>query len=92
MTQVLQQRSRVDAAHVHAVLGRHILADGFEMVLDLDASHGSVLVDARDGTEYLDLFTFFASNALGMNHPALVVDDTFFSDMRRACIYNYYIL
>jgi L-lysine 6-transaminase len=32
---------------------------------------GSTLVDARDGDGYLDLFTFFASNALGMNHPAL---------------------
>lgn len=88
MTQVLQQRSRVDAAHVHAVLGRHILADGFEMVLDLDASHGSVLVDARDGTEYLDLFTFFASNALGMNHPALVDDDTFRADLVQAAMHK----
>ena len=31
----------------------------------------SILVDARDGARYLDLFTFFASSALGMNHPAL---------------------
>ncbi len=56
---------------VHAAIGRHMLADGFEFVLDLDRSVGSDLVDARDGTHYLDMFTFFASSALGMNHPAL---------------------
>ena len=57
------------AARVHETIAAHMLADGYELVLDLDASHGSTLVDARDGTEYLDLFTFFASSALGMNHP-----------------------
>ena len=56
---------------VHAAIARHLLADGYPLVLDLDRSAGSTLVDARDGTEYLDLFTFFASSALGMNHPAL---------------------
>jgi L-lysine 6-transaminase len=56
---------------VHETIARHLLADGFDLVLDLDASCGATLVDARDGREYLDLFTFFASSALGMNHPAL---------------------
>jgi len=62
-------------ADVHATIARHMLADGFEMVLDLDRSFGATLVDARDGREYLDLFTFFASSALGMNHPALTTPD-----------------
>ena len=62
-------------AEVHTTIARHMLADGFDLVLDLDGSQGSTLVDARDGTEYLDLFTFFASSALGMNHPALTTDD-----------------
>lgn len=54
-----------------AQLSDHLLVDGYDFVLDLDASHGATLVDARTGEGYLDLFTFFASNALGMNHPAL---------------------
>ncbi len=54
---------------VLATLRGHLLVDGFDMVLDLDASHGSTLVDQRDGREWLDMFSFFASNALGMNHP-----------------------
>ena len=59
------------ADEVLSSLGRHVLVDGFDLVLDLQRSHGSTLVDARSGTSYLDMFTFFASNALGMNHPAL---------------------
>lgn len=58
-----------------AALGRHLLVDGYDFVLDLDASHGSQLVDARTGAPYLDMFTFFASNALGMNHPALTTPE-----------------
>ncbi len=62
---------RVDADKVLDTLERHLLVDGLDMVLDLDASRGSRLVDARDGTTYLDMFSYFASNALGMNHPAV---------------------
>ena len=59
----------IHPADVQQVLGRSILADGYDLVLDLERSSGSYLVDARDGTHYLDMFTFFASSALGMNHP-----------------------
>ena len=71
-------------ADVHSSLARHLLVDGFDLVLDLAASRGSRLVDARDGTAYLDLFTFFASSALGMNHPALVDDPVFTADLLEA--------
>ncbi|MCU1621543.1 MAG: L-lysine 6-transaminase [Frankiales bacterium] len=71
-------------AEVHTLLGQHLLVDGFDMVLDLTASRGSQLVDARDGRTYLDLFTFFASSALGMNHPALVDDAAFTADLLEA--------
>src|SRR5579875_1006391 len=63
------------AERVHETVAEHLLADGFDLVLDLDRSHGSTLVDARTGERYLDLFTFFASSALGMNHPALTSDE-----------------
>ncbi len=76
--------SELTAADVHDVLRRHLLVDGFDLVLDLQASVGSTLVDARDGTHYLDLFTFFASSALGMNHPALVEDPQFSADLLEA--------
>jgi L-lysine 6-transaminase len=66
---------------VHETLRRHLLVDGFDLVLDTHASHGSWLVDARDGAHYLDLFSFFASAPLGMNHPALADDPEFVSEL-----------
>ena len=71
---------------VHDVLRQSMLVDGFDMVLDLERSRGSRLVDARTGTAYLDLFTFFASSALGMNHPALVEDALFRDDLLTAAM------
>ncbi len=52
-------------------LSRHMLVDGFDVVVDLKKSKGTYLVDARDGRRYLDFFTFVASSPLGMNHPKL---------------------
>lgn len=71
---------------VREVLGRNMLTDGFDFVLDLENSAGSELVDQRDGTRYLDMFTFFASSALGMNHPALAKDDAFRAELTEAAI------
>ena len=62
----------VEAANVRKTLSNHILTDGFEPVIDLELSHGSWLVDGRDGREYLDLFTMFASIPIGYNHPKLL--------------------
>ncbi|MGP4055319.1 L-lysine 6-transaminase [Mycobacterium sp. 4D054] len=73
-------------ADVHAVLARSILADGLDLVLDLDGSNGSHLVDARTGRGYLDMFTFFASSALGMNHPGLAGDDDFRDELAAAAL------
>jgi len=63
---------RVPASEVRAALGKHMLTDGFEIVLDLRNSQGGYIVDARDGRKYLDFFTFFASNPVGMNHPKML--------------------
>jgi L-lysine 6-transaminase len=67
----------VKPGDVHEVLGKHLLIDGFKLVLDTRASQGSWVVDARDGQRYLDFYTFFASAPLGMNHPGIVDDDEF---------------
>ncbi|HTF91252.1 MAG TPA: L-lysine 6-transaminase [Planctomycetota bacterium] len=59
------------ATQVHEILKRHQLADGYPFVFDLERSQGPWLVDARDGTKYLDLFTCFASWPIGYNHPRM---------------------
>jgi L-lysine 6-transaminase len=71
---------------VHETLRRHLLVDGFDLVLDTRASRGSWLVDARDGTRHLDLFSFFASAPLGMNHPALADDPAFRAELTEVAL------
>jgi L-lysine 6-transaminase len=61
----------VSAADVHSHLSRHMLADGFDVVVDLEKSHGAWLYDARNGRELLDFCAFFASNPVGFNHPKM---------------------
>ncbi|WP_442790589.1 L-lysine 6-transaminase [Nocardia sp. NBC_01329] len=77
---------RIPASRVFETLSANMLADGFDLVLDLSASHGRHLVDARDGTDYLDMFGFFASSALGMNHPALAGDAGFRAELLTAAV------
>jgi len=71
---------------VQETLSRSMLVDGFDLVLDLKRSAGSYLVDARDGRRYLDMFTFVASSALGMNHPALADDEEFRAELVEAAL------
>ncbi len=60
---------RVLPTEVHATLSKHMLVDGFDLVVDLKRSQGSYLFDSRYNKRYLDFFTFFASSSVGMNHP-----------------------
>lgn len=86
MTATLERVTHAEPDRVHEVLGRSILVDGFDFVLDLARSAGSYLYDARDGRRYLDMFTFFASSALGMNHPALADDQEFRAELAQAAL------
>ena len=57
---------------IREILGRNILADGFDPIIDLDKSHGSWIVDHRDNSEFLDMFSMYASGAVGYNHPYII--------------------
>ena len=71
VTPIIDRRLHVQPADVHAVLGRHMLADGYDIVMDLAKSKGSWLFDAKRGRAVLDFFTNFASCPIGYNHPRL---------------------
>jgi len=63
--------SPISPVDAHRVLAQHTLADGYDLVLDFERSHGAWLYDARSGREYLDFCMFFASNPIGYNHPKM---------------------
>ncbi|PUV21859.1 MULTISPECIES: L-lysine 6-transaminase [Sphingobacterium] len=67
-------------SNVHERLSKHILADGFPLVMDMEKSHGSYVVD-ENGDEYLDMFSMFASMAVGYNHPHLIKHRDFLGKM-----------
>ena len=64
-----KNKKSVPPARVLNALGEHILLDGFKIVLDLEKSRGSYLVDAANGHRLIDLYGFFGSLAIGFNHP-----------------------
>lgn len=57
------------------ILDKYILRDGFDILLDLEKSHGSWIFDSKRETEYLDMQSFFASLPMGVNHPRLAEED-----------------
>ncbi len=56
-------------ADVVADLEKHVLVDGFRIVIDLEKSRGCHLVDAATGRQWLDLYGFYGSLPVGFNHP-----------------------
>jgi L-lysine 6-transaminase len=62
----------VEPKHVLETIGRHMLVDGFPIVVDLEKSQGVRLCDKADGRTYIDFFQFFASLPVGINHPKIM--------------------
>jgi L-lysine 6-transaminase len=77
----------IEPATVHETLGRHMLADGYDMVLDVDRSQGRRLWDARRQRSVLDMFSFFATAPVGLNHPK-TADPAFREKLLRAALSN----
>ena len=65
----------VKPTEVMKLLGKHLLVDGFHLVVDLDKSQGSRMYDASSGKWYLDFYSMFASNPIGFNHPRLLTPE-----------------
>ena len=73
---------------VHQTLGKHILADGFDLTFDLEKSKGVYIYDAKNKKKLLDFFTCFASVPLGYNHPKMLEDDAFKENLLLAALTN----
>ncbi len=77
----------IPADQVFSVLKENILVDGFHVVIDLEKSHGAVIVDALEGKEYLDCYGFFATLPVGHGHPKLR-DEGFRESLMTAALSN----
>lgn len=74
-------------SEVRAKLAKHILADGFDLVFDLERSQGSYLYDSLHGETFLDFFSFFATNPVGHNHPRMR-EESFRRRLAEVAIHN----
>ncbi|MCF7936346.1 MAG: L-lysine 6-transaminase [Synergistales bacterium] len=60
---------------VFSTIEHNMLRDGFDIVIDMEKSKGSHIVNKINGDEWLDFYTFFASSPFGMNHEKLANDE-----------------
>ncbi|MBN1755938.1 L-lysine 6-transaminase [bacterium] len=65
----------IEPQKVHETLNSYMLADGFELVVDLKKSQGMYIFDSRQKKWYLDFFSCFASLPIGFNHPKMMVPE-----------------
>ncbi|MGK5084188.1 L-lysine 6-transaminase [Bdellovibrionota bacterium FG-1] len=63
--------TKYTASNTMDILKKHILVDGFPIVVDFEKSEGSYLHDAAHDRKFFDFFSFFASNPIGFNHPRM---------------------
>lgn len=77
----------VRPSRVIRTLAKHILVDGFHLVVDLKRSQGSYMVSATSGKKYLDMYSYFSTLPLGHNHPKMR-DREFLDFLREAALEN----
>jgi len=64
-----EKQKGIAPSSVLETIERHVLLDGFKVVVDLDKSRGSYLHNAVTGKRLIDLYGFFGSMPVGFNHP-----------------------
>ncbi|MDR1884931.1 MAG: L-lysine 6-transaminase [Synergistaceae bacterium] len=71
----MSAKFKIGPDEVFPAIERWMLRDGFDIVIDMERSKGSHVIDARTGNDWLDFYTFFASAPFGMNHDRLNTDE-----------------
>lgn len=65
----------VDPKNVLDSLSRHMLVDGYHVVMDLRRSKGNFVYDALHDVEVLDFFSQFATCPVGYAHPKMTTPE-----------------
>jgi L-lysine 6-transaminase len=78
-----EKGKRIVSSNVLETIERHILLDGFKVVINLEKSRGSYLYDSASDRRLIDLYGFFGSMPVAFNHPYFD-DPTVQRDLLRA--------
>ncbi|KAA0251896.1 MAG: L-lysine 6-transaminase [Acidobacteria bacterium] len=65
----------VEPKNVLDSLSKHILVDGYHVVMDLKRSRGNTIYDSLHDVEVLDLFSHFATCPIGYAHPKMTTPE-----------------
>ncbi|MBI5476636.1 MAG: L-lysine 6-transaminase [Ignavibacteriales bacterium] len=60
---------------VESTIGKHMLVDVLDFIIDLKKSEGVYIWDSRSNRRLLDFFTFVASMPVGLNHPKMMTPE-----------------
>ena len=66
---------RIAPAQAEGVIGRHMLVDVLDFIVDLRRSEGAYIYDSKRNRRLLDFFTFVASMPVGLNHPKMTTPE-----------------
>lgn len=60
---------------VESTIGKHMLVDVLDFIVDLKKSEGAYIWDSKSNRKLLDFFTFVASMPVGLNHPKMMTPE-----------------
>lgn len=62
---------KIKSESVHDIITRHMLFSGFKIVIDIKRSGDGFIYDSLSNEKFLDMFSFFGSSPLRLNHPKM---------------------
>lgn len=68
-------RSHIQPSEISQLIGKHMLVDVLDFVVDLERSEGAYIYDSKSNRRLLDFFTFVASMPIGFNHPKMMTPE-----------------
>ncbi len=87
MKNAVARTQTIDPSKVRDIFLAYTNAKGMlPLVLDMRRSRGIELYDQLTGRRLLDFFGFYATSALGMNHPALTGDADFLDRLQEVAL------
>ena len=70
-----KKTTTIHPQEVESVIGKHMLVDVLDFVIDLKKSEGVYIWDSKRNRRLLDFFTFVASVPIGLNHPKMTAPE-----------------
>jgi L-lysine 6-transaminase len=71
----MTKTTHIHPKDVETVIGKHMLVDVLDFIIDLKKSEGVYIWDSRTNRKLLDFFTFVASVPVGLNHPKMMTPE-----------------